>query len=129
MTKVNFMDKFPINTIEIKKDETTYKNVDEILEQLKNNIEQHPVAKFIVNFDNYAHTASLNGEIMSGMKDAKIIMFCFGAAIPNNKILAIRPRSIGISEFDDKYVFDFMDAPKEELTNIMSTWCNNISNN
>jgi len=126
MTKTNFKDKFPINTIEIKKDATALKSVDAILEQIKNNIEQHPVAVYVATFDNYAHTSSLNGEIMEGMKDAKVIMFCFGSAIPTNKILAIRPRSIGISEFDDKFVFDFMDAPKEELTNIMAKWCNNI---
>jgi len=127
MTKTIFLEKYPVNTIEIKKSDTKLTTVEAILEQLKNNIEQHPIAKYIAIFDNYEHTSSLDGDIMNGMKAAQVIMFCFGSAIPNNKILGIRPRSIGVSEFEDKFVFDFMDAPKDEMTNIMAKWCHSIA--
>jgi hypothetical protein len=126
MEKTKFMDKYPVNTITINKSDITLDSIDDIIAVIKANIEVHPIAQYISIFDNYTHTANQNGEIMQGMIQAKIVIFCFGSAIPNNKILAVRPRSIGISEFDDKFVFDFMEAPKQELTDVMAKWINNL---
>jgi uncharacterized protein (UPF0248 family) len=126
MTKTNFMEKYPVNTITINKSDIKLDTVDDIIASIKTNIEAHPVAKHISTFDNYAHTTSQNGEIMEGMTQAKIIIFCFGSAIPNHKILAVRPRSIGVCEFEDRFVFDFMDAPKEDMSIVMAKWINSL---
>lgn len=122
MKKSTFLEKYPVCTIEITKSEADNKTLLEIIDFLKEKIETHPVAKFITVFDNYAHTKSLNGEIMEGMIGAQNILFCFGPAIPNTKILAVRPRSIGICEFEDNFVVEFLEAPKEELTQTMVSW-------
>ena len=128
MTKTNFQDKYPILSIKINKNETTYKSVDEILEKFKNNIKNHKIAKFISIFDNYEHTSSIDGEINPDIINAKIIIFCFGPAIPNEKVLAIRPRSFGVSEFNDYFSIDCLEAPNEKITQTMIDWAKEIKN-
>lgn len=126
MKKTVFMDKYPVYTLSLKKSEVKYKNVLEIVNYFKAKIEGHPVAKFIAIFDHYAHTKSLNGEIMEGLRDAQNIIFCFGQAIPNTKILAVRPRSIGICELEDSFIIEFIEAPKEEMHALMETWAKGL---
>ena len=126
MKKTIFMDKYPVYSLELLKTEVAVKNVPEIIEYFKAKIEAHPIAKFIAVFDHYTHTKSLDGPIMEGMKDAQNIIFCFGPAIPNTKILAARPRSIGVSELEDRFVIDFLEAPKEQLHELMESWAKSL---
>ena len=127
MKKTIFMDKYPVYTLSLLKSETTYKTVPEISAYFKAKIEAHPIARFIAVFDHYAHTKALNGEIMEGLRDAQNVIFCFGSAIPNTKILAVRPRSIGICEFDDSFIIEFIEAPKEEMHALMETWAKELA--
>ena len=126
MKKTIFMDKYPVYSLELLKTEVKQQNVPEIIEYYKAKIEAHPIAKFIAVFDHYAHTTSLDGPIMEGMKDAQNVIFCFGPAIPNTKILAARPRSIGISELEDRFIIDFIEAPKEQLHELMESWAKDL---
>ena len=116
------MDKFPINYLEIAKDTTKYKNVNEILEYFKDKIESHDIATYISIFDHYNHTKSINGDINSDILDAKNIIFCFGGAIPKTEILAVRPRAFGIAEKKESFIIEFMDAPNDKLTEVMQEW-------
>lgn len=122
MKKTVYMDKYPVFTLTLQKSEVSYRSVAEIIAYFKAKIEAHPVAKFIAIFDHYAHTKGLGGEIMPGLKEAQNIVFCFGPAIPNTKILAVRPRSIAVCELEDSFVIEFMEAPKEEMHALMETW-------
>ncbi len=126
MKKEIFMDKYPVYSLELLKTEVKQQNVPELLEYFKAKIEAHPIARFIAIFDHYAHTTALDGPIMEGMKDAQNVIFCFGPAIPNTKILAARPRSIGISELEDRFVIDFIEAPKEQLHDLMESWAKDL---
>ncbi len=128
MTKSNFMDKYPVHTLEIPKNETTFTSVDAIIEDYKSKIEAHKIATYISVFDHYSHTQSICGEINSDILDAKNIIFCFGAALPNTKMLAIRPRSIGVAEMKDSFMIEFMEAPKEQLQELMVTWTKSLLN-
>lgn len=128
MTKTVFMDKYPVYTLSLQKSEVKYTNVLEIVNYFKAKIEANPIAKFIAVFDHYAHTKSLNGEIMEGLRDAQNIIFCFGSAIPNTKILAVRPRSIGVCELEDSFIIEFIEAPKEEMHTLMETWAKALAN-
>ena len=103
------MDKYPIHSFEILKSEINQKSVDELAEYFRDKIEAHPVAVNIAIFDHYKHTKDINGDINPDIKDAKNVIFCFGQAIPNSKILAIRPRSIGICDLEDKFIIDFLE--------------------
>ena len=122
MKKTIFMDKYPVYSLELLKSEMSLKTTQEVVNYFKEKIESHPIAKFIAVFDHYTHTKNLGGEIMAGLCDAYNVVFCFGAAIPNTKMLAARPRSIGICEFEDKFIIEFLEATKEELHNVMENW-------
>jgi len=126
MTKSVFMEKYPVCSLELLKSEVKQKSVAEIIEYFKNKIESHPIAKFIAIFDHYSHTQDLNGEIVDGLLDAQNIIFCFGSAIPTTKILAARPRSIGVCEFENKFIIEFIEAPKEELSEVMENWSKSL---
>ena len=128
MTKTNLMDKYPICTVEILKSKTTFSNVTEIVEYLKSLIENHEIAKFISTFNHYEHTNNISGEINEEIKDAQNIIFCFGAAIPNTKMLAVRPRSFGIAELQDSFVVEYLEAPKAKINELITNWAESIAN-
>jgi len=123
------MGKYPISEIDIAKDETTFKSVDEILVYLKEQIDTHPVAVYIATFDHYTHTKSLvEGEINPDILDAKNIICCFGKQLPTPTMLAIRPRSLGVVEMEDMFVVSFIDAPNSQAYEAMVSWVKNIIN-
>jgi len=129
MKQITVMEKYPVFTIEISKNETTYKNVDEIIEYLKTQIEAHPVATVIGVFDHYAHTASLEvGEIADTIKNAKNLICCFGKALPKPEVLAVRPRSFGVADMGDSFVVSFLEAPNPDANNAMEKWVKAIAN-
>ncbi len=128
MKKTIFMEKYPVYTLEIQKSETTYKKVSEILAYLKTLVDGHKIAKYIATFNHYEHTSSLGGDINPEIKDAQNLIFCFGPAIPNTKILAARPRSIGVAQLEDSFIIEFLEAPKEQLNDLMETWAKSIAN-
>jgi hypothetical protein len=123
-----FMDKYPVYGIELDKSEISCKTIDEVVEYFKEKIANHPIAAFISVFDHYNHTKTLKGEMPEGLIDAKNVIFCFGAAIPSTKVLALRPRSIGICEFEDKFIIDFLEAPIEKLHDVMEGWTKDLLN-
>jgi hypothetical protein len=123
------MEKYPVFTIEIAKNETTYKNVDEIMAYLKSQIDAHPVAVYIGEFDHYGHTKGLKeGEISETIKDAKNIICCFGKKLPKAEVLAVRPRSFGVAEMADSFVVSFLEAPNPDANAAMEKWAKGIAN-
>ncbi|MFA6760186.1 MAG: DUF6858 family protein [Sulfuricurvum sp.] len=127
MIKTNFLDKYPVFSFEIAKSSTSLKSADEVLLALKAKVDEHKVATYIATFDHYSHTKKLGGAMLEGLLDAKNLIFCFGQAIPTTKILAVRPRSIGVSEFEDRFCIDFMEAPKDDLTIVMQKWIEELT--
>lgn len=127
MQKTMFQDKYPVYTLTLEKSEVKQKNIPEIIEYFKEKIDAHPIAKYIATFDNYSHTKELNGSIMEGLYDAQNVMFCFGSAIPNTKIMAARPRSIGICELENSFVIEFIEALKEEHHVVMEKWAKDLA--
>jgi len=130
MNKTILMDKYPVFSHEIAKSETNFKSVDSIIKYLKDLVEKHPVAEYIAIFDHYQHTKELDeGVISEDILDAKNLIFCFGKQLPNPQILAVRPRSIGVSELKDSFSINFMEAPNEQLQKVVKTWVESLSNN
>ncbi len=123
MKQTTFMEKYPIFTLEIEKNECKYKNVDEIIEYYKELISKDEIAVFIGEFDHHGHTKSLDGgEIAGDILNAKIVVFCFGHKIPNPQMLAVRPRSIGVCEKENSFVVSFLEAPMEPINTKMENW-------
>ncbi len=129
MKQITVMEKYPVFTIELNKDETSYKNIDEILSYLKDEIDAHSVATYIGKFDHYTHTSNLEeGEINPDIVDAKNIICCFGKKLPRPEVLSVRPRAIGVAELADKFVVSFLEAPNPDANKTMEGWVKGIQN-
>ncbi len=66
MKQVTFMDRYPVFTQEIAKNDTTYKNIDEIIAYLSEKIEADPIAIYIGIFDHYSYTSGLEVNEIEG---------------------------------------------------------------
>ncbi len=125
---LTFKEKYPIFKVEISKERSSLKSVDDLLEALKKRIEAHPVAVYIGVFDHYSHTASLKeGEIGEGIAAAKNIIFCFGKELLLPEVTALRPRSIGICDLGDRFVLSFMEAPNPQANDAMKQWAEDLA--
>ena len=129
MKEITVLEKYPVLTIEISKKETGYKNIDEIFTYLKTQIEAHPIATYIGEFDHYAHTTGLeDGKMSEAILDAKNIICCFGKVLPKPEVLAVRPRSIGVAEMNESFIVSFMEAPNPDANTSMKNWVEGIAN-
>jgi len=129
MRQALLQEKYPVFTLEVEKKETNFNEVDGIIAYLKERIEKHKVAQFIAIFDHYSHTQGLEeGQIGKEILDAKNIIFCFGIALPNPQVMAVRPRSIGIVETANSYIITFMEAPMPVANVAMEDWAKSIKN-
>jgi len=127
MKEMTIKDTYPIQALEISKDEAKFATTDEIIEYLKSKIEAHPVAVYIDTFDHYTHTKNLPEHNMNeSITDVKIIIFCFGKELPIPEMAAVRPRSIAVVEEEDKFVLSFMDAPNPVAHEAMKEWVKGV---
>lgn len=117
-----FKDKYPVFTLDIAKSSCRFDNVPAILSFLKSQIDAHPKAAFIATFDHLAHTKKIEGEINPALLDVQNIILCFGMQLPGAEPVAVRPRSIGVTEFADKFVVNFMEAPNPVANDAMTVW-------
>ncbi len=116
-------DKYPVYILELAKSETEFSSTDEIVGYFKGLIEDHEITRYLGEFDHYAHTNALkDGSIQEGIIAAKNVMFCFGIALPKPEMLAVRPRSFGIAEYEDRFVVSFMEAPIPVANEVMVSW-------
>jgi hypothetical protein len=116
-----------ICTFEIAKGETELRSLDEIVAYLRGCIEAEPLARFVGIFDHYAHTRSLpQGVVADGIRAAKNLVFCFGITLPDPQALALRPRSIGVCELDDRYVLTVAEAPMPVANLAIERWVTSL---
>ena len=127
MKQAVFMEKYPIFELTLAKNECQFANTAEIIAELTAKVEAHPIAKMIGHFDHYAHTQSIEGEINPEIKAAQHIVFCCGTKIPNAQVMAVRPRSIGVTEFADHFVLAFLEPPMPVATEAMIGWVKSLA--
>jgi len=128
MKQTMFQEKYPVFVAEIGKNETSFMNVDDIADYLRQKIAENPRVKFIDVFDHYTHTTKINGEISPDIKAAIDVIFCFGFALPNPQVLAVRPRSIGVADMGDRFVLSFLEAPMKPANDAMEAWVKGLRN-
>ena len=127
MKQTLLQEKYPVYSLELRRDETSFVSVDEIAGYFKQCIEAHRSACFIAEFDHYAHTRSLpEGRIGHGIRAAKNVIFCFGIALPDPHVLAVRPRSIGIAATTTGFLVTFMEAPMPVANTAMEAWAKGL---
>lgn len=122
MKQTLLQEKYPVFVAEIGKDETACKTVDEVVAYLKDKIAANPKVKLIGVFDHHAHTRGIGGEINPDIRAAVDVIFCFGFALPNPQVLAVRPRSIGVADLGDRFVVSFLEAPMKPANDAMEAW-------
>jgi hypothetical protein len=128
MTKSILLEKYPVLSHNIKKEDTSYTDVAEFINYFKDKIEKDPIAAFIGIFNHFEHTKNLeSGEIAKDIHDAQNIVFCFGQKIPNPLILSVRPRSIAIVEDETSFTISFMEAPMAPMSAKMESWVEELS--
>ncbi len=122
MQQKTFKEKYPIFVLEISKEESKFDTVPAILDFLYQQVEAHPKAVNIARFDHFSHTKSIDGEIGEGIEDAQNIILCFGMHLPSADPVAVRPRSIGVTDMGDKFIVNFMEAPNPVANEAMEGW-------
>lgn len=129
MKQTLLQEKYPVYSLEIEPGETSCTSVDEIIEYFKARIEEHRAACFIAEFDHYAHTSALpEGQIGEDILAAKNLVFCFGIALPDPHVLAVRPRSIGVAQTSKGFLVTFMEAPMPVANAAMEDWAKGLRN-
>ncbi len=127
MKQTLLQEKYPIYSLEVDREETSFESVNAICAYFRQRIEAHKSAVFIAEFDHYAHTDSLpEGQIGPGIRAAKNLIFCFGIALPDAHVLAVRPRSIGVAETDEGFIITFMEAPMPVANAAMEDWAKGL---
>ena len=128
MKKCQLKEKYPIYVQEFSKKEITIKTLDDFCVYFNNQIEKHPIAKYIGTFDHYAHTVAIDdATIEKTIIGAKIVLFCFGRKLLDPKILSVRPRTIGICETESHFVVSFLEAPNPVMTETMIKWTHSLA--
>ena len=112
-------EKFPVYYQEIMKGSTPYRNIAEIIDALKAGLAKNPSSQIIAVFDLHDHVQKRGGKIADSIFGAQTLLFCVANAIPHADIVALRPRSIGVTEFADRFVLNFLEAPAQAVTDAM----------
>lgn len=121
-----FKEKYPIFSLEFAKEESKFDSVPAILDYLQQQVEAHPKAGFIARFNHFEHTTNIGGEIAENIKDAQNLILCFGMQLPSADPVAVRPRSIGVTDLGDKFVVNFMEAPNPIANDTMEAWVKSL---
>lgn len=121
-----FHDKYPVFSKTIAKTNTQHKDVEAILTYLETCIRDNPKTAFIARFDHVAHTRSIDGEVAPDISEAKHVIFCFGMKLPVPEAMAVRPRSIGVTDMGDRFVVSFMEAPNPQAQQWITEWVEGI---
>lgn len=122
MKQTLLQEKYPVFVAEIDKNETDCKTVEDVVAYLKARIAEKEKVQFIGVFDHYAHTKNIGGEIAPDIVGAVDVIFCFGFALPNPQVLAVRPRSIGVADLGGKFHISFLEAPMKPANEAMEAW-------
>lgn len=128
MKQTLLQEKDPLFVAEVDKAETACATVDHIVDYLKAKMAENERVQFITVFDHFTHTRDIGGEINPQIKDARDVIFCFGFALPNPQLLAVRPCAIGIADLGDRFVLSFLEAPMEPANDAMESWVHGLRN-
>ena len=127
MEKCQFQEIYPIFAKELSKEDIAIETLDELCQYFSDLIEDHPFAKYIHTFDHHQHTTNIEGRtIGEALIGAKTVIFCFGKKLLDPKMLAVRPRVIGLCETESHFVISFLEAPNPLLTETMLKWVRDL---
>jgi len=116
---------YPVQSIELGKP-CGLADADAVVEILLRCIEDHPKARLITIFDYLQHIWELGGEIPDGFIAVRNIVFCLDSGLDAPELVALRPRAIGVTEFEDRFVVSYMESPLAEYNATLATWLSGL---
>jgi len=122
MKQIHFQEKYPITVAEVAKTETTCRTAEDVAAHYRERIAATERVTYIGQFDHLTHTRAIGGDVAPDIHAALNVLFCFGHALPNPQVMAVRPRSIGITDMGNRFVISFMDAPMKPANDAMQAW-------
>lgn len=122
-----FQETYPIYSAEIAKHDQG-PNIEDLITRLQQSLQEYERVQYIATFDHYTHThRQSDGEIAEDIKDARNLIFCVGRRLPSPLAPALRPRSIGVVETEDRFVISYMQAPMQLANEIMKDCVEQLS--
>ncbi|MDJ0933692.1 DUF6858 family protein [Breoghania sp.] len=127
MHQVIIHEKFPVYILEVEKSDCRFSQLEDVVAHFVREAEAHPVVRLIGVFDHYAHTSAFaDGENAPDIVGAVNVVVCFGMAIPQPEILALRLRSIGIADVGDRFTVSFLGTPMPIANTAMEIWARGL---
>lgn len=113
----------PVCTIELEKSKMRHANMDALLAALKARVDAHPTAAYIATVDQESNLdARARQNAAVDYVASKLMVFSFEVDMPNPGVLVVRPRTVGVTEFADRFVINFIVVPTSMANDPMEDW-------
>ena len=123
MQQALLRDDDPVCTLELEKSKTRHADMDALLAALKARVDAHPAAAYIATLDHESNPGGRAGQnVAADYVASKLMVFSSEVDMPNPGVLVVRPRTVGVTEFADRFVINFVVAPASVGTDPMEDW-------
>lgn len=126
MRRIDGEDGYPLWVEEIAKADTPWRDVDDIVAVLRQDIQGQGGAASIGVFDLYGLNLRLGEALPVAMQDAKVFLFCPGAKLLNPVLVALCPSVVGVADMGNRFVISFLDASRVSSTEPLAQWLDNL---
>lgn len=113
---------FPVWVEEMAKVDTPYYDVDEIVAALRACVQHRAGYAFIRVFDHYGHNLGIGEPVPRDMRDAKALIFCPAAGLPDPALMAMYLCAIHVADMGNRFVISFADMPDISSRQTLSEW-------
>jgi hypothetical protein len=111
---------------EIAKADTPWRDVDELAAVLQACIHHQAGSAFIGVFDHYGLNLRVGEPLPLDIQDAKTILFCPSAGLPDPVSMALTTCAVGVADMGNRFVISFLDAPVISPTETLAQWVENL---
>jgi hypothetical protein len=126
MQRITMEGHYSVWVEEIAKADTPWRDVDEIAAVLQGCIHQQAGSAFIGVFDHYGLNLRVGEPLPMDMQDAKTILFCPSARLPDPVSLALFPCAIGVADMGNRFVISFPEAPDIYPAETLVQWIDDL---
>ena len=126
MQRITVEGRYPVRVEEIAKSDTPWRDVDEIATVLQACIYHRADFAFIGVFDNYGLNLRVGEPLPIDMQDAKTILFCPSAGLPDPVSMALSLCAISVADMGNRFVITFQDAPVASPTETLAQWVEDL---
>jgi hypothetical protein len=126
MQRITVEGRYPVLVEEIAKADTPWRDVDEIGAVLRSCIQHQADFAFIGVLDNYGLNLRVGEPLPVDMQDAKTILFCPSAKLPNPVTMGLSICAISVADMGNRFVISFPDSPVAFPTETLAHWVEDL---